>query len=191
MSIKLFTQTFMCAAMLGTAGVLLSCAQDNDAKAELIINKLSTFANCADSLRNIRDTNISDAEKESVLKMISDSTTQFQAMAISTILSHDEIAGYIIKNPSRELVNATSKYLLQLDGNNSVSAFASALDKQFRALTTAKQAEFLTNVATPAECATHLQDGDDELKNELIKIYSQDVDSSALSIFKQHITHEN
>lgn len=191
MSIKLFTQVFLCTAMLSIAGTMLSCSQNSDARVSLIINKLSASQENADSLLAIRETQISDADKEKVLEIISDSTIEFKAMTIATLLTHEDIAGYIINNPKRELVDETCKYLRELDGSDNVTKFAATFDATFKALSATEQAQFLTKIASPAECAAHLEPGDDELKDEIIKIYKNNTDNTDLELFNKSIKQNN
>jgi hypothetical protein len=76
---------------------------------------------------------------------------------------------------------------MQLDGADAVTAFATSLDASFKSLSAVEQALFLTKVASPAECATHLESTDCELKAEIEKIYANSDDKSALTQFEQSL----
>jgi hypothetical protein len=191
MSIKSFTPIFLCAGMLGIAVAAFSCSQNGNTKADLVISKLSADTDCNDSILAIRNIELSQRDKDSIIIMLSDSTIELKALAISTILSSDELAKYVIEHPSRELIDEVRNRLYYIDGTDAVSKFASALDATFKSLSPAQQAQFLTKVATPIECATHLENSDKDLKAEIEKIYAQSDDKSALTQFEQSLKQHN
>jgi hypothetical protein len=186
MNIHIFTKAFLCASMLCIASISLSCSQNKDEQVLLTINRLSANAENSDSLRAIHSKFYDNGEKKLILDAIADSSINLKALALATIFKPEEIADYVLKHPSIELISHIQDTLLQID-EGEFSAFATILSDKFNSLSAEQQAEFVTVVASPEDCAANLEPGDDELRNKILKIYRDSSDISAIERFNGNI----
>lgn len=186
MNIHIFTRTFLCASMLCIASISLSCSQNKNEQVSLTINRLSTNADNTDSLKAIHSKFYNNDEKKLILNAIADSSINLKALALATIFKPNEIADYVLNHPSIELISHIQNTLLQVD-EGEFSAFTAVLSDKFNSLSAERQAEFVTTVASPEDCAANLEPGDDELRNKILKIYRDNSDISAIERFNENI----
>jgi hypothetical protein len=185
----ILTKAIVFASTLYFAGMSLSCDQSKSDKSELIISRLCKNIEITDSLKKIHNENFNINDKNSILVAISDSTDNTKALVLATLFKPQEIADYVLIHPSKELISCIKDNLIRIFGNDALNEFSASLDNKFKAISVARQAKFVTSIATPKECASYLEATDSLLRDEIINIYRKKADYTAITQFKDNINY--
>lgn len=167
------------AVMLMTAASSCTGDRNDSDRATSYGHRIAANLTNRDSLLQMRD-QLSENENPDVRQRLydlsCDSTAHFQAAVMVLTMRPDQIAGIIVREPRTGLAAAVAGcyHLMGLDGE-----YARLRDqtlKNFDGMDTASQAQLVTAIATPEQCAAAVQQGDDALVRE-IRLHYKGTDS--------------
>lgn len=130
-----------------------------------------------DSLKVVRDELSLDENtktREHIMEMVADSADNIYAMSLILTSNPDDVADLLMNHLSTDKFQAVCRAYRLLGETDNITRMSAEMQKRFDRMSPEAQAVFLTSTLTPEQIARGIRPGDTELKDFILKIYSDD-----------------
>lgn len=175
------------AIILAVVG-LYGCSDGNHHKAERLVDTVGRYYFDTDSIAMVKSVVDEDVEiGETMREIAADSSATVRGYVYALTMPRSELSEYIVGHPDHAFYKAAVDCIASVDGFEARESFIGNMVSVIKSQPVDIQAKFVTTVSTPEIIAASLEAGDEDLSEEIRKIYAASADTTLLQRYENSL----